>query len=71
MIDNGFTSYVSSATKTATIAFKHKLIVFDNDEEQLSVPSDHGEWSRNLIFDIHFRGFAPPSDLRAGEQQLK
>ena len=67
----GFTSFIRRATKTATITFKQTPPIFDNDEEQWSVPSDHDRWNRNLIFDTHFRGFTALNDVPAGERQLE
>jgi hypothetical protein len=65
----GFTSY--SITKTATITFKHTPSIFENDEEQWSIPSNHDKWSRNLVFDTHFKGFTPLNDVRAEENQIE
>jgi hypothetical protein len=67
----GFTSYSTHITKTATITFKHTPSIFENDEDQWSIPSDHDKWSRNLVFDTHFKGFTALNDVRAGEKQLE
>lgn len=67
----GFTSYITRTTKTATLTFTQTPAIFDNDEEQWVVQSDHERWNRNLVFDRHFRGFTALNDVAAEEQQLK
>jgi hypothetical protein len=67
----GFTSYTTRRTKTATLTFCQTPAIFENDEEQWALPSEHESWNRNLVFDIHFRGFTALNDVPTEEQQLK
>lgn len=52
-------------SKTATISFKHLPSIFDNDEEQWTLPVEH-TCGRNIIFDTHFRGFTVLKEPQQG-----
>lgn len=64
-------TFATRATNTATIIFKQTPPIFDNDEEQRYVPSCEPSWSRNLVFDTHFRGFTALNDVAPNEQKLE
>lgn len=66
-----FVSLVARTVQVATITFTKTPLIFDDDEEQWSIPGEHDRWSRNIIFDVHFRGFTALNDTSSNEQQLE
>ena len=50
-------------TKIATLVFSITPKPFDNDKDEWNVPARNAGWNRQLIFDIHFKGFTPLNDV--------
>jgi hypothetical protein len=63
--------YERTPTKIATVVFKETPQCFDDDKVQWTLISEHPEWPRHLVFDIHFIGFTPLNDLSYDESQVE